>query len=56
MRRAEQQAGAKKDGESAAQRLAQRHPGVYVLLRRSAKVGAVHFPTHFGEQSMAEYY
>jgi hypothetical protein len=43
LRCAEKQAGAKKDGEPAAQRLAQRHSGVHVLLRRITKVSTVHF-------------
>jgi len=49
MRRAEKKTGAKKDSESAAQRLPQRDPRMHVLLRRTGEVSAVHFPTHFGE-------
>ena len=42
-RRAEKQAGAEKNREPAAKRLAERDPAVHVLLRRTAEVSAIHF-------------
>jgi hypothetical protein len=52
----EKQAGAKKDGEPAPKRLAERHPRVHVLLTGTGEVSFCHCRPTVGGHPMAEYY
>jgi hypothetical protein len=45
LRGAGKETGAKKDGESAAKRPAERNPRVYLWLGRTGEVSSSHFPT-----------